>query len=128
MMDRRTFLSAVPMMFLLDGTLSYARPKNQLSFSTLGCPDWDMQAIVDNALKLGYSAIEFRGLGKEIDLLKCKEFSGEGMAESVKRFKDAGLKIINLGSSANLHFHEETRRKTELDHGKRYIELAEKLG
>jgi sugar phosphate isomerase/epimerase len=128
MINRRTFLSAVPLMFLLDSEISYARTKNQLSFSTLGCPDWDMETIIANAVKFGYPAIEFRGLGKEIDLLKCKEFSGTGIAETTRRFRDAGLKIVNLGSSANLHFHEESRRASELDHGRKYIELAEKLG
>jgi sugar phosphate isomerase/epimerase len=128
MINRRTFLSAVPLVFSIDADFSWLKSKHKLSFSTLGCPDWNMDEIVSNAVKWGYSGIEFRGLGKEIDLLKCPEFTGKGVTETVKKFKDSGLSIVNLGSSANLHFHEETRRKTELDQAKRYIELAEKLG
>lgn len=128
MINRRTFLSAIPLVFSVDPDFSWIKSKNKLSFSTLGCPDWSMDEVITNAAKWGYSGVEFRGLGKEIDLLKCPEFTGAGIKETVRKFKGAGVSIVNLGSSANLHFHEETRRKTELDHAKSYIELAEKLG
>ncbi len=126
-MNRRTFLGLAPLSLLAFRSENLLKASRQLSFSTLGCPDWDMAAIISNANRWRYSAVEFRGLGKEIDLLKCPEFTGEGIALTARRFKEAGLKIINLGSSANLHFHEAGKRTSELDHAKRYIELAEKL-
>ena len=35
-----------------------------LSFSTLGCPDWDFDTIVNFAEANNYNGIEFRGIKK----------------------------------------------------------------
>ena len=40
----------------------------KLSFTTLGCPDWTLQQIVENAAQMGYDGIDFRGLQQEIDI------------------------------------------------------------
>jgi sugar phosphate isomerase/epimerase len=106
---------------------SFKSKKLPLSFSTLGCPDWNFDQILKNAVEMGYQAIELRGLGKELDLLNCSEFKPENIKETLRKVKDKNLKIINLGSSANLHFHEAAKRTEQLVHAKRYIELAEKL-
>jgi sugar phosphate isomerase/epimerase len=104
------------------------KAKNKkLAFSTLGCPEWTWETILQNAKNWGYEGIELRGLGKEIDLLKCEEFSKQNIKNSIKQVRDKNLKIINLGSSANLHFHESTKRQEQLDHAKKYIDLAESL-
>ncbi|GAB4109018.1 MAG: sugar phosphate isomerase/epimerase [Thermoflexibacter sp.] len=123
-MNRRDFLLALP-------AIHFAwkmKPKPlKLSFSTLGCPEWTWEDILQNAKKLGYQGIELRGLGKEIDLTKCSEFSPSNIATTFRKVKDNNLKIVNLGSSANLHFHEENKRQEQIDHAKKYIDLAEKL-
>lgn len=122
-MNRRQFLVSTAMSFILADSFA-KKSRQKLSFSTLGCPDWTWEQILENASKWGYSAIEMRGLGKEIDLLKCSEFSEKQVKKTLKQVKDKGLRIINLGSSANLHFHESVKRKEQLDHAKSYIDLA----
>lgn len=124
-MNRRQFLLATAGSFAAAQSFA-KKSKLKLAFSTLGCPDWSYQQIIENAAKWDYSAIELRGLGKEIDLLKCPEFSTQ-TKETLQRTKDKGLKIINLGSSANLHIHEAAKRTEQLDHAKRYIDLAAQL-
>jgi sugar phosphate isomerase/epimerase len=119
---RQFFLTSAASLIIANGFAK--NTKQKLSFSTLGCPDWTWEQILENAQEWGYSAIEMRGLGKEIDLLKCPEFSEKQIKTTLKQVKDRGLKIINLGSSANLHFHETEKRKEQLDHAKSYIDLA----
>jgi sugar phosphate isomerase/epimerase len=123
-MHRRNFLLALSAL-----GLSWApKPKPlKLAFSTLGCPDWSWQTVLQKAVALGYQGIELRGLGPELDLLKTEVFSPSNLPASLRQLNDNGLKIINLGSSANLHFHEAGKRREQLDQAKRYIDLAEKL-
>jgi sugar phosphate isomerase/epimerase len=98
-----------------------------LSFSTLGCPDWSLEQITEFAVKHGFKGIEVRGILREMDLPKCKEFSSENIAATQRMMKDKGLNFINLGSGATLHFTEGNERRKNIDDGKRFIDLANKL-
>lgn len=99
----------------------------RLSFSTLGCPQWDFDTIVDFASKHGYSGIEFRGLMGELDLTRCKEFSRSGIAVSKQKLADKGLTIPALGSSVHLHDAAGKERRRQLDDARKYIDLAHAL-
>jgi sugar phosphate isomerase/epimerase len=99
----------------------------KLAFSTLGCPDWSLKQIVDCSVENGYKGFEIRGLAGEMDLPKCAEFNKTNLPASLRLIKDNDIKIINLGSSANLHFAQEEKRKSNLDDAKRFIDLAEQL-
>ena len=98
-----------------------------LSFSTLGCPDWDFNQIIDFAAKNNYSGIEIRGLQRQMDLTLCKEFSKENIASTKALLKQSKIAIVNLGASANLHTAEPKERKKNLDEAKRFIDLAQEL-
>lgn len=113
---------------------SFASPfdmkKNKplLAFSTLGCPDWDFNKITDFAVQNNYKGIELRGLLREMDLTKAKEFnSAESIKNTMAIMKDKGLKFVDLGSSCTLHFSEGEERKKNLDEGKRFIDLAQQI-
>jgi sugar phosphate isomerase/epimerase len=99
----------------------------KLAFSTLGCPDWSLKQIVDCSVKNDYKGFEIRGLAGEMDLPKCPEFNKTNLPASLRLIKDNDIKIINLGSSVNLHFAQEDKRKSNLDDAKRFIDLAEQL-
>lgn len=99
----------------------------KLSFSTLGCPDWDFNTIVDFAAKNNYNGIEIRGIQRQMDLTLCKEFSKENIAATKELLTKNNLRIINLGASANLHTAEPKERKKNLDEAKRFIDLASEL-
>jgi sugar phosphate isomerase/epimerase len=45
----------------------------------------------------------------------------------LRLLQDKGLSIVNLGSSATLHFADPNERKKNIDEGKRYIDLAQQL-
>jgi sugar phosphate isomerase/epimerase len=99
-----------------------------LSFSTLGCPDWNFQQIVNFAVQHGYKGLELRGIQRQLDLVKCNEFnSPENISTTLKLMKEKGLKFVDLGSSANLHLPEGAEREKNLDEGRRFIDLAQKI-
>ncbi|MCB5237810.1 sugar phosphate isomerase/epimerase family protein [Niallia circulans] len=86
----------------------------KLAFTTLGCPDWDLERIIKNAVENGYNGIDFRGLLGELDIYKLKEFSSN-VKETVRQFKEASLEIPCFSSSVKL----VTQSQEEYD---RYIE------
>jgi sugar phosphate isomerase/epimerase len=105
-----------------------AEMPSKLSFSTLGCPDWSFDKIVDFAKVNKYSGIEVRGIMHEMDLTKVPEFSSpESIMVTMKKMKDRGLVFVDLGSSAAMHLSIGDERIKNLDEGKRFIDLAQKL-
>jgi sugar phosphate isomerase/epimerase len=100
----------------------------KLSFSTLGCPDWSFDKIIEFARDNQYSGIEVRGVLRQMDLPLVPEFSNsETIATTMKKMNDHGLKFVDLGSSCALHYPKGEERTKNLDEGKRFIDLAAKL-
>lgn len=102
--------------------------KPLLAFSTLGCPDWSFQQITDFASLHGYNGIEVRGIKREMDLTKCDEFSSPKKIKATLALMNAkGLKFVNLGASAKMHFHEGIEKEKNLAEAKAFIDLAQKM-
>jgi sugar phosphate isomerase/epimerase len=128
--SRRKFLQTTAALIAASlGTSAFLLKKNEplLAFSTLGCPDWTLEQITDFASEHGFKGIEVRGILREMHLPKCKEFSNQNLAATQRIMQDKGLKFVNLGSGATLHFAEGNERRKNLDDGKRFIDLANKL-
>ena len=126
---RKEFLqsSAALLAVVFAGTpFDFKKNKLLLSFSTLGCPDWTFQQIVDFAVQHNYSGIEVRGLQRQIDLTKCNEFM-QNREATLKIMKDKRLQFVDLGSSSAMHFAEGPEREKNLAEGKAYIDLAQQL-
>ncbi|MEJ7589531.1 MAG: sugar phosphate isomerase/epimerase family protein [Ferruginibacter sp.] len=99
-----------------------------LSFSTLGCPDWTFETILNFAVDHGYAGIEIRGIQRQLDLLKCPEFSTkENILATKSRIAEKKLKVIDLGSSANMHHADPAERNKSLTEAKNFIQLAAQL-
>jgi sugar phosphate isomerase/epimerase len=127
---RKEFLqtSAVLLAAAVAGSsFDFKKNKPLLSFSTLGCPDWTFQQIVDFAVQHEYKGIEVRGIQREMDLAKCSVFTAQNIQATLSLMKEKGLRFVNLGSSATLHFAEGAEREKNLDEGKRFIDLAQQL-
>ncbi|AQG79830.1 sugar phosphate isomerase/epimerase family protein [Spirosoma montaniterrae] len=131
MPNRRTFLTttAKATALALSARFSTVPPaKPLLSFSTLGCPRWSLDQILACASTNGYKGLELRGLQGELDLPKCPEFSTPERIKATRRIvEDKGVRIINLGTSTQLHHADATKRREQLDHAKRFIDLAAQL-
>ena len=98
-----------------------------ISFSTLGCPKWPWKRVLEQASAMGYAAIEVRGIEMKMDLPTLPEFSGTGLAASIKDLDALGLKISDLGASARMHEGDPKVRQAQMDEGRRFIDLAQKL-
>lgn len=98
-----------------------------ISFSTLGCPKWPWPRILEQASQMGYAAIELRGIEMKMDLTALPEFSGTRLAASVKDLDALGLKISDLGASARMHEADPKVRAAQLDEGRRFVDLAQRL-
>lgn len=127
---RRQFIqasAAFAASMMIGSAFELKKKKLLLSFSTLGCPDWSFQQIVDFAVQNGYRALEMRGLKRQIDLPQCPEFNETNRAATLALMKEKGLQFINLGSSATLHFAEGGERDKNIADGKRFIDLAQQV-
>src|SRR5665647_2770697 len=104
---RRKFLKASTVLLTMPfAPTPFDVKKNDplLSFSTLGCPDWDFQKITDYAVQHNYKGIELRGLLREMDLTKCPEFnSSQNISATLALMKEKNLAFVDLGSSTSLH-------------------------
>lgn len=127
MNNRREFLKQSSGLLGLSA-LDFMSPKKPLlSFSTLGCPAWTFSQALQHASANNYQGIEIRGIKGDLDLPNHPIFSATNLASTHREVADKNLKIVNLGSSANLHFLDLTKRQKNLDEAKKYIELANQL-
>jgi sugar phosphate isomerase/epimerase len=129
-LGRRAFLATVGGSLAAPAILR-ARTRSKrypIAFSTLGCPAWSFRTILDQADRLGYAAIELRGVAGEMDLPKVPELSGSGLAGTRKDLAALGIVVSDLGASARMHEKDAATREKQLDEGRRFIDLAHALG
>ncbi|HEU5051725.1 MAG TPA: sugar phosphate isomerase/epimerase family protein [Hanamia sp.] len=130
-LSRRNFLKTTSLLMaapLMPSIFEMKKKKPLLSFSTLGCPDWDFTKITDFAVQHNYEGIEMRGLLHEMDLTKCPEFnSAQNISNTLSLMKGKNLAFVDLGSSTNLHISDLRERTKNLNEAKRFIDLAEKI-
>lgn len=129
--SRSDFLKTMGGLFIIPPYIR-ERPikkfKPRLSFSTLGCPDWTLDQVIDFAAQYKYQGVEIRGIQRELNLTASPHFNSErAIAETLKKFNDKYIKIVALGSSCELHHQETAVRQKNIDEAKRFTEIAEKL-
>jgi len=94
---------------------------NLLAFSTLGCPDWDLDRIIAAARDYGYDALEWRGYLADVDLTKAEPFLPQNLGETRRRLDDAGVQSSCVSSSGVV-------AQANTDHVKGHAEIARALG
>ena len=57
-------------------------PRLPISFSTLGCPVWNLGKILDVAEQYGFAAIELRGLEGNLDLPSHPAFAAQNLGQN----------------------------------------------
>lgn len=128
--SRKEFLQTSAMLLgatIVGDKFNFKKNKPLIAFSTLGCPDWSFQQIVDFAEKYNYSGLELRGIKREMNLPRCPEFSNANLQSTLKLMKDKKLKFVDLGSSCTLHFAEGADREKNIAEGKAFIDLAQQI-
>lgn len=99
----------------------------KLCISTLGCPTWSLQQIIDGCAQAGIEGVDFRGLGNEIDVTKLPEFN-ERLPETLSALRARGLSMPCLNSSITLVTPAPERWKQMLDECQRTAQLAARTG
>ena len=98
----------------------------KLSFTTLGCPDWTLRQIVENAAQMGFDGVDFRGLLEDVDVTGRPEFTSH-LGETKRMFADHGVAISGLAISARFAVVDPAKRQEQFDETRRNMELAAKL-
>ncbi len=96
----------------------------KISFTTLGCPDWDLQTICARGREYGYDGVDLRGYLDTLDITTLPEFSTHA-GPTLRQFKDAGLQVSGISSSITVCVRD--RRWDNLDEAKRTIAAAKAL-
>ena len=83
----------------------------KLAFSTLGCPEWPLDKILEMAQKHGYQGIELRGIqgGMLPSDIVC--LLPENREATLKAFEEHGLKLCVYGTSVNFHDPETVEQQ-----------------
>ena len=102
--------------------------KLRSSFSTLACPAWTVNQIVDAASQWNYDGIAFRVVLGELDLWKLPAFHGSGLAETRRLLADWGLTLPCIDASAHFDSPDEELRKQSMENAEHIAEVAHALG
>jgi len=99
----------------------------KLSFTTLGCPDWTLQKIVENASQMGFDGIEFRGIGDEIDISKLPEFTRD-IEKTKKLLSEHKIAVSSIAISARFAVIDPEAKERHFAETRRNLKLAAQLG
>ena len=100
----------------------------KLAFSTLGCPNWDLNQIADAARRFGYDGIELRAVGGDLDLLSRPEFKPTELATTRRWFEDQDVSVCCVDTSCNFHSPDANERSEQVEVAIRHSEIAAALG
>ena len=98
----------------------------KLSISTLGCPGWDLDQIVNYWSELGVEGIEVRGISGVMPAEEIVEFSEEQKAATLEKVASKGLKLIGFGASSS--FHKAEQHEKTIGEAKRAIDVCQRMG
>ena len=75
----------------------------KLAFSSLGCPGWSYEQLLDEAMRDGYAGLEIRGVGGEMRADKIDCFAIGRQQDARRAAQARGVKLIGFGASASFH-------------------------
>lgn len=99
----------------------------KLAFSSLGCPDYDIDGIVAAGRSCGYSGVSLRTVRGVSDLGALEEFSPAALGATRARFEAGGLEVLCLASGVSLGVGAAAL-EGELEALRSYLGIAAGLG
>lgn len=100
----------------------------KLGFSTIACPSYDVDQIIALAKASKLEGIEIRFLRGTVDLASLDELSPRRIAETRRRFEDAGLKVVVIGTSVRMNSLDPAVRAKQLEAARINTDIAVGLG
>jgi len=98
----------------------------KIAFTTLGCPDWSFDRILEEAQTMGFDGIEIRGLGGKMRAEEMVAFFPENVAETQRKLEKHGLVITSFGASCS--FHDAGKIPAALEEGRAAIDVCSRMG
>jgi len=99
----------------------------KLAFSTLGCPNWDVDRILETAQQLGYQGVELRAISGSLDLLNRPEFQRVQIGTTLAQFEDRNIEVCCVDTSCVFHSRDPQERSDQVDIAVAHAELAAEL-
>jgi sugar phosphate isomerase/epimerase len=112
---------------LIPALTSDSVVRMKLCISTLTCPTWSLNQIVETLSANGITGIDFRGLESEIDITRLDAFDGQ-LDQTLSLLQRHGLSMPCLNTSVTLVSPDPQRWQTMLDEAQRYAKLAQRTG
>jgi sugar phosphate isomerase/epimerase len=100
----------------------------QLAFSTLACPDWPLERVLDRCRSYGYDGVEIRQIGGQTDLLQVAALHPSQHSALRRTLAEGNVAVCGLASSVRFDYPEAAAREAQLDIGRAYVELAAAVG
>lgn len=97
----------------------------KLSVSTLCCPTWSLEMVVQSTAAVGIGGVDFRGLGDEIDITKLPAFN-EALPATLALLQKHRIEVPCLNTSITLVTPAAERWQMMLDEAHRNARLAER--
>ncbi len=98
---------------------------NPITFSTLGCPAWSVETVVERAAEFGYQGIEWRG-GPDGHINPT--LSAAGRARLRRLIDAAGLFTLSVTAYTSFVSPDRSQNAASVDDLKQHLELAADLG
>jgi sugar phosphate isomerase/epimerase len=98
---------------------------NMITFSTLACPDWSIETIVEKAVEFHYEGIEWRG-GPEGHVQPA--MPSREKAALRKMSSDAGLIPLAITTYTSFVSSVPEERKSNVEELRHYADLAAEVG
>jgi sugar phosphate isomerase/epimerase len=95
-----------------------------LGFSTLGCPEWEATRVVEEAARMGFTGIEWRG-GPDGHVVALPPAE---LRDLRRRMDDHGLVAIAVTAYTTFVDPDASLRRTSVDDLVRHAEIAAELG
>lgn len=99
----------------------------KLCISTLACPSWSLDQIIDGCVQFGIQGIDFRGIGAELDVTRLPEFN-ERFDKTLARLRAHRLVMPCLNTSIQLITPDARAWNAFLEECHRYAQIAGKCG
>ncbi len=99
----------------------------KISCTTLACPDWPLETILQRFKQYGYDAVDFRGLAGEMEVFRLPAFSSQAAA-TARQIARAGLAVSAFSSSARMFAIDPAEREKHMAEVLQYARLCKAFG
>jgi sugar phosphate isomerase/epimerase len=98
----------------------------KIAFTTLACPDWTLDEVIEHGAAAGYDAVDFRGLDGQMGVFVLPEFTDDADATRGK-LDQAGLEISCFSSGAKMYNPDPRQRGQSLSEVGEYAKLCRRF-